>query len=77
MKAIENAPIEVQQAMDNILDCFAGADGGGRFYNLCRVIDNISLNLNVENQEKSAKYILDVIIQFSRLIDISNTSVNK
>jgi hypothetical protein len=60
---------EYQDALDNILDTFTGADGGAKFLYVKILITNMSIK--VANGDKAAKEVLDVLINFSRLIDIA------
>ena len=69
MKAIENAPEDVKQAMLKIVDCVACSDGGISFANLIILINVISDQLNEPSQKDSSKKLLDIIVQFSRIID--------
>ncbi len=58
---------ENNEALDNIMDTFAGADGGIRF---------IKFKFGMEHFEKegseASELIMDVMIKFSKLIDIMN-----
>lgn len=71
MKAIENAPEDVKQAMLKIVDCVACTDAGISFTNLLCLINVISDQLNDPSQKDSSRKLLDVIVQFSRIIDIA------
>jgi hypothetical protein len=65
MRAIETARPEVQEALEYILDVFGGGDGGGSFVNLCCSINRWTAE---ESEKPAAEQLLNIIIQFSRLV---------
>ena len=75
MKIIEDTPIEIQEAMSNILDVFGGGDGGGDFYSLCLLINGISQSLNDKSQKESSQKLLNIIIQFNNLIKVAQNEI--
>lgn len=60
---------KTKKALDNILDCFGGADGGASFVRLKWFLEDLD-----ERQETDpvAEQILEVMFRFSRLIDVAN-----
>lgn len=60
---------KVQAAFDNILDTMGGADGGMKFMKLMMAIRQ--LDEQAEKGDKAAEQVIRVIIQFSKLIDIT------
>lgn len=76
MKIIEKASKEIQDAIDNIMSCFNGEDGGLNFVKLCTVINFLSEQIKSNNvsQKEAAQQILNVILQFSRLIDYAKNA---
>jgi len=61
---------ETQKHFDNIMDCMAGADGGGRFLRLKFMIED--MDKRADKGEVGAQQIVDVMVYFSRLIDVAN-----
>lgn len=61
---------ELQEHFDNILDTFGGADGGVRFIKLKMLLN--TMEKHADNGDTSAKMILDMMIRFSRLINVAN-----
>jgi len=60
--------VEKQEALQNILDCMTGADGGVKFV-LFR--DNLEkLDKQAINGDTKAEQLLLIMIHFSKLIDI-------
>lgn len=74
MKSIENAPEEVQQAIQNIIDVMSCADGGVDFSNFLGLINSLSYNLKNNLQVESTEMIFEVIIRFSRLLDAAKNN---
>ena len=61
---------KTQAAFDNILDTMNGADGCGRFVRLLAMVRAMD-KLAAEGDE-NGKQILDVMLRFSKLIDVAN-----
>lgn len=64
--------VKLNTSFHNIVDCFSGSDGGVSFVNLQKMIEE--LNIMSENGDHNATKILEVVYQFSKLIDISNNT---
>lgn len=62
---------KTQKALDNILDCFSGVDGGGRFCRLKWFLEDLESR---QETEAGADEILEVMFRFSRLINVANKS---
>lgn len=58
-----------QQSFDNILDTFSGADGGGRFVMFKSMLE--ALSNQADEGDKAAGQLMEIVVRFSRLIDIS------
>ena len=58
-----------EEALINIMDCVAGADGGMSFINLKMMIEDMD-----SRDEEGAEQIIEVVKRFSRLIDIANNN---
>ena len=58
----------IQLAMENILDTFTGADGGIKFVMLRNALD--AFEIKAGTGDKASEKILEVITDFSRLIDV-------
>jgi len=54
-------------ALDNIMDCFTGTDGGVSFVNLRFLLEGME-----KEDTDSAEAVLDIMRKFSRLIDVAN-----
>jgi len=54
----------------NILDCFTGVDGGGRFFNLKVMLE--ILDKRAEEGDEAAAETLETVARFSRLIDTAS-----
>lgn len=76
MKSIEKAPEDIQKAMENIRDCITATDGGISLVNLLNLINNFSDKLNDPKQANAAQQVLNVIRQFSKIIDAANMISN-
>ena len=61
---------EVEDAFNNVLDTFAAADGGKRF--VYTKILLAEMDRKAEKGDFHAEQILNVLLKFSRLIDIAN-----
>lgn len=61
---------ELQAHFDYILDTFSGSDGGIRFVKFKCMLT--SLEKQADLGDESAKKILEVMIHFSRLINVTN-----
>lgn len=59
---------DVKLAMDNILDTFTGADGGIKFVKLRSALD--AFEIKAGTGDKASEKILEVVTNFSRLIDV-------
>lgn len=71
---------ETQEAFDNILNTFGGADGGARFANFMfaiRQLDDVAAkdicdaDANIKEIFR-AEQVVDIMIKFSKLIDTVN-----
>jgi hypothetical protein len=63
---------ETQHAIDNILDTFTGADGGGRYLHFMAVIRGLDRQAQEcvgTDEGENAERILNIVKQFSRLLD--------
>jgi len=56
-----------QTALNNIMDCFTGADGGVRFIMLRSMLERMQ-----DEDSQTGEMILDYMRKFSRLIDVAN-----
>lgn len=65
---------EHQEAFDNILECFSGADGCVSFINVKMVIEDMDRRAHdCSNQDGNDAYqVLACMRQFSKLIEIAN-----
>jgi hypothetical protein len=59
---------EHKQAFDNITDTFTGSDGGVKFLMFKVMLE--SLSYQSLNGDKEAEQIMNIVVQFSKLIDI-------
>lgn len=66
--------LNTKQALDNILDCMNGSDGGVKFLLFLGSIRQ--LDEKATNGDKSAEEVINIIIHFSRMIDILSTREN-
>ena len=57
------------ESLLNILDTFAGSDGGVRFVKFRGMID--TLDIQAKSGDESAQKIIDIMHQFSRMIDLA------
>jgi hypothetical protein len=60
---------EYKKVLDNILDTFTGSDGGVKFLQFKLMLD--ALSKQEDEGDLSARAILGIMIQFSKLIDVS------
>lgn len=60
---------ETKIALFNILDTMTGADGGVRFIYLRNLVEE--MDRRAEGGDNDAKSIIDVVMRFSRLIDVA------
>ena len=58
----------VKENLDNILDCFGGADGGISFVNFKFTLEALEIQSN--NGDENAKEILLLVDRFSTLINL-------
>lgn len=62
-----------KKAFDNILDCFDGADGGISFVNVRILIERMDELAEERTPEgHAASKVIDVMLRFSKLIDVAN-----
>ena len=59
----------IKANLDNITDCFTGADGGVRFALLLGLVRE--LDAQASAGDAAAQKVLDVLTQFSRLSDVA------
>lgn len=57
----------IESAMNNVLDTFSGADGGGSFWFFLTMIR--ALDEQAANGDEPAKVLLKILTDFSKLID--------
>ena len=60
---------KTKHALDNILDTMSGGDGGVRFVYFKAFIEEF--DKRAENGDKDAQSVVDVMVRFSRLIDVA------
>lgn len=60
---------ETQVDVENILDCFSGADGGASFLALCSLIRHMDKQA-VAGDEGAIK-IIGIVNRFAKLIDVA------
>jgi len=58
---------ETKKDIDNIVDCFTGADGGIRFAMFLGAVDII--DKQAKNEDQSSKELIKIITRFSSLIN--------
>lgn len=61
---------KLQTSINNILDCFGGADGGVGFARLKILVEQ--LEKQADAGDDNAERVIQVVHQFSRLIDVAN-----
>lgn len=59
---------EYKEHLDNIMDCFAGSDGGVKFVMLTRRLE--SIDEDAVKGDGAAQILMDKIAEFSRMVDI-------
>lgn len=64
---------ELDDAFQNILDCFTGADGGGAFIDFKILIEDLERQA-IEERDVAAAEIIQSVYRFNRLINIAVTS---
>jgi hypothetical protein len=64
----------LKKELDNIMDVFTGADGGGDFCKLRFALE--AFEANVQTGNEAAQQIIDVVVRFSKLLDIVKDRVN-
>lgn len=57
-----------KHAIDNILDCMSGSDGGLKFFRFMLAIRQ--LDESAKNGDMASEEIINIVTRFSRLIDI-------
>lgn len=62
----------LNNAFEEITDCFTGTDGGIGFIKLQRLIED--MNRQADTGDESAKQIIDFVTRFARLIKVANKS---
>ena len=62
-----------QKQLENIMDCFTGADGGVSFMNLKLLLDE--MERQELNGDTDASEVLRIFSNFSRLIDTAQKAV--
>lgn len=67
-----NTKEEVDKAFNEILDCFGGTDGGISFVKTRTLIEE--MQKRSENGDESAAKVVQIVMQFSRLIKIAQTT---
>jgi hypothetical protein len=60
---------ETKEALDNITDTMSGGDGGVRFFYTKVFIED--MDLRADQGDKAAKQLIELVIHFSRLINVS------
>ena len=65
----------VEKSFLNILDTFTGADGGIRFVNFKSMIE--MLDKQAGDGDPSSEHLIQIMLQFSRLIDVANKETPK
>lgn len=63
---------KTEAAFTNLLDTFTGADGGGRFVFLRSFVE--TLDAKAAAGDEAAKQVIEVVFQFSRLINLAYAS---
>lgn len=63
-----------REANQNILDCFTGADGGGRFSNYLFIMRDFAEK--ADNGDDGAKQLVEMVEKFSKLINVLNRQNN-
>ena len=63
--------LKTKEYLDNILDCFGGADGGVSFAKFRYAVED--LEKQAMGGDVSAKRIIEVVRQFSKLINVLGT----
>jgi len=67
---------ETQRHFDNILDTFTGSDGGVRFCYFKYFLEELDRRV-VEEDDIDADKIIELMIRFSKFIDISQGQVKE
>ena len=62
-----------QKQLENIMDCFTGADGGVSFMNLRLLLEQMERQEN--EGDEMASDVLKIFSNFSRLIDCAQNAV--
>lgn len=62
--------------MDSILSTFGGEDGGGSYYKLCLLVEELDVRANDGKigEAKSAYMLVEIVRKFAKLIDVAKTS---
>jgi hypothetical protein len=61
---------ELDDAFNNILDCFTGADGGGAFMDLKLLIEDLERQA-IEDNDAAAAEVIQSVFRFNSLINIA------
>lgn len=64
---MEKTP-ELKAAVDRIMDVFAGADGGGAFYEFALFVEE--MGLKAEAGDEAARQIVLAVTRFDRLLTV-------
>lgn len=67
---------EIQKHFDNILDTFTGSDGGVRFCHFKFFLEELDRRI-VEEGDIDAERIIELMVRFSKFIDISQTQIKE
>ena len=59
---------EKKEALQNIIDCFTGADGGGKFAILNASLDII--DKQAAKGDKPSQEIMEIMVKFSKLLNV-------
>lgn len=58
---------ETKLAMENVLDTFTGADGGGHFMSFRHLIEDMESKVKAGDQ--AAEDVIKILLRFSKLLD--------
>lgn len=62
---------KLQEQFDNIMDTFGAADGGIKFIKLRQLLEELERRSD-EEADQTAEKLLQIVGQFSRMIDVAN-----
>ena len=60
----------VKRDLENIMDCFSGADGGIKFARAKFALEEFEAQ--AKDGDKSSEILLEIVGRFSRLLDVLN-----